>query len=102
MIVVREATMVVTCLYKGLAKGSIDRLYLFCLPLSYIGVFLFLYFGTDLAVGLVCAITLLVGDAPGAILIGIAAGVISLTIKPDKYPGSTVQNSAGTGSASRH
>ena len=46
--------MVTTCIYRGLARGKMDRLYLFCLPFGYVGVFLLLHFGTDLSVGLVC------------------------------------------------
>ncbi len=83
--------MVTTCIYKGLAKGKIDRLYLFCLPLGYLGVFLLLHFGTDLSVGYICGIALLIGDAPGALLTAIIAGLFALVSKPREHPESTIQ-----------
>ena len=87
--------MVTTCIYKGLARGRIDRIYLSCLPFGYVGVFLLLHFGTDLSVSLVCGITLLIGDAPGAMLAAIIIGSLSLVRKSKEHPGSTVRNSAG-------
>jgi len=83
--------MVTTCIYRGLAKRKIDRLYLFCLPFSYLGVFLLLHFGTDLSVGYVCWIALLIGDAPGALLTAIIAGFFALVSKPGEHPESTIQ-----------
>ena len=87
--------MVTTCIYRGLARGRMDRLYLSCLPLGYVGVFLLLHFGTDLSVSLVCGIALLIGDAPGAMLAAIIIGSLSLVTKSEEHPGSTVQSSAG-------
>jgi len=88
--------MVTTFIYKGLARGRMDRIYLSCLPFGYIGVFLLLYFGTGLSVGLVCAITLLTGDAPGAMLAAIIIGFLSLARKSEEHPGSsTARNSGG-------
>ena len=91
--------MVATCIYKGLARGRMDRIYLSCLPFGYVGVFLLLLFGTDLSVSLVCGIVLLIGDAPGAMLAAIIIGSLSLVRKSEEYPGSTVRNSAGVHSA---
>ena len=91
--------MVTTCIYRGLARGKMDRLYLFCLPFGYVGVFLLLHFGTDLTVGSVCAIALLIGDAPGAMLAAIIIGSLSLAAKPEKHPGSTARDSVGPHSA---
>jgi hypothetical protein len=87
--------MVTTCIYKGLARGRIDRIYLSCLPFGYVGVFLLLHFRTDLSVSLVCGIALLIGDAPGAMLAAIIIGSLSLVRKSKEHPGSTVRNSAG-------
>ena len=88
--------MVTTCIYKGLARGRMDRIYLSCLPFGYVGVFLLLHFRTDLSVSLVCGIALLIGDAPGAMLAAIIIGSLSLVRKSkEQPPGSTVRNSAG-------
>ena len=87
--------MVTTCIYKGLARGRMDRIYLSCLPFGYVGVFLLLHFRTDLSVSLVCGIALLIGDAPGAMLAAIIIGSLSLVRKSKEHPGSTVRNSAG-------
>ena len=76
-----------------------DHLYLSCLPIGYVGVFGLLYFGTDLSVGLVCGIALLIGDAPVAMLAAIIIGSLSLVRKSEEHPGSTVRNSAGAHSA---
>ncbi|UCC45212.1 MAG: hypothetical protein JSU65_04655, partial [Candidatus Zixiibacteriota bacterium] len=62
--------MVTTCIYRGLAKGRLDRLYLFCLPFGYLSVSLLLHFGTGLSVTSACGIALLTGDVLGAILTG--------------------------------
>jgi hypothetical protein len=78
--------MVTTCIYRGLAKGNIDRLYLFCLPFGYLGVFLLLHFGTNLSVGYICWIALFIGDAPGALLTAIVAGCLTLLSKPGEHP----------------
>jgi hypothetical protein len=75
--------MVATCIFKGLAKGRIDRLYLYCLPFGYVGVFLLLHFGANLSVSSVCWITLLIGDVPGAMLTAIIVGSLSLVAKPE-------------------
>jgi len=83
--------MVTTCIYKGLAKGKIDRLYLFCLPFGCLGVFLLLHFGTNLSIGYICAITLSIGDAPAALLTAIIAGFLTLLSKPGEHPESTIQ-----------
>ena len=91
--------MVGTCIYKGLARGRIDRLYLCCLPFGYVGVCLLLHFGTDLPLGWVLAIALLVGDAPAAILTAIVAGFLALVAKPEEDPASSAENSAGARSA---
>ncbi len=95
----KETEMVTTCIYKGLARGRMDRIYLCCLPFGYVGVFGLLHFGTDLSVSLVCGIALLIGDAPGAMLAAIIIGSLSLVRKPEEHPGSVVRNSAGTHSA---
>ena len=76
--------MVSTCIYRGLARGRIDRLYLLCLPFGYVGVFCLLYFGTDLSVGMVCAIALLIGDAPAALLTATIAGFLALVAKSEE------------------
>jgi len=73
--------MVATCIFRGLAKGRIDRLYLYCLPFGYVGVFLLLYYGANLSVSSVCWIALLIGDVPGALLTAIVAGSLSLVTK---------------------
>jgi hypothetical protein len=91
--------MVTTCIYKGLARGRMDRLYLCCLPFGYVGVFLLLHFVTDLSVSSVCWTALLIGDVPGAMLAGIIAGSLTLVAKSEEHPGSTVRNSAGAHSA---
>lgn len=83
--------MVTTCIYKGLLKGKIDRLYLSCLPFGYLGVFLLLHFGTNLSAGYICGIALLIGDAPGALLTAIVAGFLALLSKPGEHPESTIQ-----------
>ncbi len=80
--------MFTTCIYRGLTKGKIDRLYLFCLPFGYLGVFLLLHFGTNLSVGYICGIALLIGDAPGALLTAIVAGFLLLIPKSEERPGS--------------
>jgi hypothetical protein len=87
--------MVTTCIYRGLARGRIDRVYLLCLPFGYVGVCLLLHFGTDLSVGSICGIALLIGDAPGAMLAAMIIGALSLVRKSKEHPGSTVRNSAG-------
>ncbi len=87
--------MVTTCIYRGLARGKIDRLYAFCLPLGYIVAFLLLHYGTDLSLGLVCAIALLIGDAPAALLTAVIAGSFTLVGKPEAHRSSTAQDSAG-------
>jgi hypothetical protein len=84
--------MVTTCIFRGLARKKIDRFYLFCLPFGYIGMFLLLHWGTDLSLGMVCAITLLIGDAPGALLTAIIAGFLALVAKPAKHPGSALDS----------
>ena len=94
--------MVTTCIYKGLARGRMDRLYLSCLPFGYVGVFLLLHFGTDLSVSLVCGIALLIGDAPGAMLAAIIIGSLSLVRKSEEHPGSTVRNSAEIKQGTNH
>lgn len=78
--------MVTTCIYRGLARGRLDRIYLSCLPFGYIGVFLLLHFRTDLSVGSACGIALLVGDAPGAMLAAIIAGSLALMTKSKASP----------------
>ena len=83
--------MFTTCIYRGLAKGKIDHLYLFCLPFGYLGVFLLLHLGTNLSVGYKCGIALLIGDAPGALLTAIIAGFLMLVPKPVKHPESNFQ-----------
>ncbi len=88
--------MVTTCIYRGLVRGKIDRIYLFCLPFGYVGVFGLLHFGTDLSLGLVCAIALLIGDAPGAMLTAIIAGLLTLVGKPKTSPVGTAQESEGS------
>jgi len=80
--------MVTTCIYRGLTKGKIDRLYLFCLPFGYLGVFLLLHSGTNLSAGYICGIALLIGDAPGALLTAIVAGFLLLIPKSEEPPGS--------------
>jgi hypothetical protein len=95
----KETEMVTTCIYRGLAKGRVDHLYLFCLPFGYVGVFLLLHFGTDMSVSMVCATALLIGDAPGAMLAGIIAGCLTWVAKSEGHPGSTVRNFAGAHSA---
>jgi len=80
--------MVTTCIYKGLTRGRIDRIYLCCLPFGYVGVFLLLHFGTDLSVSLVCAAALLAGDVPGAMLAAIIAGSLALVAKSEEHAGS--------------
>jgi len=85
--------MVTTCIYRGLAGGRIDRIYLCCLPFGYVGVFLLLHFGTDLSLSTVCWAAFLTGDAPGAMLAAIIAGSLTLLAKPKEHPGSTVQHS---------
>ena len=79
-----EAKVVTTCIYKGLARGRIDSLYLLCLPFGYVGVFGLLYFGTDLSVGMVCGIALLIGDAPAALFAAIITGFLSLVAKSEE------------------
>ena len=74
--------MLTTCIFRGLAQGKIDRLYLFCLPFGYLGVFLLLHFGAKLSLGYTCGIVLLIGDAPGALLCAILAGLLALLSKP--------------------
>ena len=91
--------MVATCIYRGLARGRIDRIYLACLPFGYICVFCLLHFATDLSVGMVCGITLLIGDAPGAMLAAIVIGSLSLVRKPEEHPGPAARNSADAHSA---
>ena len=81
----KETAMVTTCIYKGLARGKMDRIYLSCLPFGYVGVFLLLHFGTDLSVSLVCTTALLIGDVPGAMLAGIIAGFLTLLAKPKHH-----------------
>ena len=76
--------MVATCIYRALARGRVDRLYLLCLPFGYVGVFGLLYFGTDLSVAMVCAIALLTGDAPAALLAAIIAGFLTLVAKSEE------------------
>src|SRR6056300_1632147 len=71
-----------------------DRIFWSCLPFGYVGVFLLLHFGTDLSISLVCAIALLIGDAPGAMLAAIIIGSLSLLRKCEEHPGTTVRNSA--------
>jgi hypothetical protein len=83
--------MVTTCIYRGLARGKIDRLYLCCLPFGYVGAFCLLHFGTDLSVGLVCVIALLIGDTPGAMLAAIIAGSLALVAKSEAHPGRSVR-----------
>ena len=83
--------MVTTCIYRGLAKGKIDRLYLFCLPFGYLGVFLLLHFGTKLSIGYVSALTLIMGDAPGALLTAIIAGFLMLVSRTGEHPESAIQ-----------
>ena len=87
--------MVATCIYRGLTRRRMDRLYLSCLPFGYVGVFLLLHSKTDLSVSLVCGIALLIGDAPGAMLAALIIGSLSLVRKSEEYRGSTVRNSAG-------
>lgn len=82
--------MVTTCFYMGLAKGKIDRLYLLCLPFGYLGVFLLLYFGTNLSLGYLCGIAVLIGDAPAALLTAVIAGVLSLMAKAEEHPKSII------------
>jgi hypothetical protein len=82
----KETAMVTTCIYRGLARGRMDRLYLLCLPFGYVGVFLLLHFGTDLSVGYICGIALLIGDAPGALLAAIIIGSLSLVRKSEEHP----------------
>ena len=85
-----EATaMVTTCIYRGLARGRIDRLYLSCLPFGYVGVFLLLHFGTDLSVSSSIVIALFIGDAPVAMLAAIIAGSLALAAKSEEHPGGT-------------
>jgi hypothetical protein len=91
--------MVTTCIYKGLARGRIDHLYLFCLPFGYLGMCFLLHFVTDLSIGWVCVVALLIGDVPGLMLAGIIAGLLTLVAKPEEKPGSTVRNSPETNSA---
>ena len=83
--------MVTTCIYSGLAKGKIDRLYLLCLPFGYLGVFLLLHFGTNLSIGYICGIVLLIGDAPGALLTAVIAGFLAIVSKPEQRPEHTIQ-----------
>ncbi len=78
--------MVTTCFYKGLAKGKLDHLYLFCLPFGYLGVFLLLHFGTNLSFGYKCGIAVLIGDAPAALFTALFAGLLSLKAKPESHP----------------
>lgn len=91
--------MVTTCIYRGLARGRIDRIYLCCLPFGYVGVFLLLYFKTDLSISTVCCAALLTGDVPGAILAAIIAGSLALVAKPKEHPANAAQNSAGAHSS---
>jgi hypothetical protein len=95
----KETAMVTTCIYSGLSRGRMDRIYWSCLPFGYVGVFGLLHFGTDLSVSLVCATALLIGDAPGAMLAAIIIGSLSLVRKSKEHSGSTVWNSAGAHSA---
>jgi hypothetical protein len=66
-----------------------DCIYLSCLPFGYIGVFLLLYFGTNLSLGMVCCATLLAGDVPGALLAAIIIGSLSLVRKLKAHPENT-------------
>lgn len=87
--------MVTTCIYRGLAGGRLDRIYLYCLPFGYVGVFLLLHFGTELPFNMVCWTAVLIGDVPGALLTAIIIGSLALVRKPSEHSGSTVRNSAG-------
>ncbi len=91
--------MVATCIYRGLAKRRVDRVYLLCLPFGYVGVFLLLFFGTGLSVSSACWITVFTGDAPGAMLAGIIAGSLALAAKSEDPSECTVTKSAGACSA---
>ena len=82
--------MVTTSIYRGLAGKRLNRLYLCCLPFGYAGVFCLLHFGTDLPFGMVCAISLLIGDAPGAVLAAVLIGLLSLA-RPEEHPRSTAR-----------
>ena len=73
--------MVATCIYQGLTRRRLDCVYLSCLPFSYACVFLLLHFGTDLSLGMMCWIALLIGDGPAAMLAAIIIGAGSASFE---------------------